>query len=278
MKGKTAMVTGANSGIGFELTKKLLLDNWAVIALIRSDFTITEPVINEAISKNQLRIYKADISDFKSLKSALIRIVTAEPSIDVLFNNAGVGNNSLQYSPQGRELHYEVNTVAPYIITMSMKDLLKRGVGKTVINTSSNILLTVKKFDLTKLENPTGFKKLFGIYALSKLALTLWTKELSKTLKAEGIEIRSVCPGGNKTQMTGSNGMPFLLKWVAKFLFKHPEIGAKKVFDAYEKYRGITGDFIEKGKNTPTKFSEMSSSILTKMDEIYKQEYLPLDQ
>jgi len=271
------MVTGANSGIGFELTKKLLRENWSVIALIRSDFTVNEPVINEAISKNQLRIYKVDISDLKSLKSALLQIETAEPSIDVLFNNAGVGNNSLQYSPQGRELHYEVNTVAPYIITMSMKDLLKRGVEKTVINTSSNILLTVKKFDLTELENPTGFKKLFGIYALSKLALTLWTKELSKTLKAEGIEIRSVCPGGNKTQMTGSNGMPFLLKWVAKFLFKHPEIGAKKVFDAYEKHRGITGDFIEKGKNTSTKFSEMSRSILSKMDEIYKQEYLPLD-
>jgi NAD(P)-dependent dehydrogenase (short-subunit alcohol dehydrogenase family) len=276
MNGKIAMITGANSGVGLELTKKLVSENWEVIALIRSDFTKNDPVINEAITNQKLRIYKADISDFKSLKSALLQIEHTEPGIDVLFNNAGVGNDSLRYSPQGRELHYEVNTVAPYIITMQMLNLLKKGVEKTVINTSSNILLTVKKLDPEALEKPTGFKKLFGIYALSKLALTLWTQELSKTLKAEGIEIRSACPGGNKTQMTGSNGMPFLLKWVAKLIFKHPRIGAKKIYDAYEKHRGTTGCFIEKGKITPTKFSEMSGFLLKRMDEIYTHEYLPL--
>lgn len=272
---KTAMITGANSGVGFELMKKLLLENWDVIALIRSDFPENETTTKEAINSKKLRIYRADISDFQSLKSALSQIKNTEHSIDVLFNNAGVGNGELKYSRQGRELHYEVNTVAPYIITMEMKDLLQKGIDKTIINTSSNILLTVKKFDIQELEKPTNLKKLFGVYALSKLALTLWTKEVSKKIKAEGIEIRSACPGGNRTQMTGSDGMPLLLKWVAKFIFSHPRNGAKKIYNAYANYKGVVGGFIQKGKVIPTKFSEMSSLVLNKVDNIYKQEYLP---
>ena len=270
---KTAMITGANSGVGFELTKMLVLENWDIVALIRSDFPENEPIINDAINCKKLRVYKADLSDFKSLKSALIQIKNTEYSLDVLFNNAGVGIGQLKYSPQGRELHYEVNTVAPYIITMEMKELIKKGIDKTIINTSSNILLTLKKFDIQALENPSHFKKLFGSYAYSKLALTLWTNEVSKAMKTEGIEIRSVCPGGNKTQMTGSDGMPFLLKWVAKFAFSHPRNGAKKVYEAFTNFKGVQGYFIEKGKITPTKFSEMSSTILDKVDHIYKQEY-----
>ena len=269
------MITGANSGVGLELTKKLLLENWDIVTLIRSDFPENELAINNAINSQKIRVYKADLSDFKSLKSALNQINTTVHSIDVLFNNAGVGIGELKYSPQGRELHYEVNTVAPYIIAMEMKELLKKGVDKTIINTSSNILLTVKKFDVQLLENPTNFKKLFGSYAFSKLALTLWTKEVSKAMESEGIEIRNVCPGGNKTQMTSSNGMPFLLKLIAKFAFNHPRNGAKKTYDAFINFKGVQGSFIEKGKITPTKFSEMSSLILDKVDYIYKKEYQP---
>src|SRR5690606_33349914 len=128
-----AMITDANSGVGFELTKKLLTADWDIIALIRSDFTENDTTINEAINSKKIRVYKADISDFKSLKSALIEIRNTEHSIDVLFNNAGVGIGKLIYSPQGRELHYEVNTVALYIIAMEMKELLECGIDKTII-------------------------------------------------------------------------------------------------------------------------------------------------
>jgi len=271
---RTALVTGANSGVGYELTKKLLTENWDIIALIRSDFPENDLIIKDALKNKSLRIYKADISDFKSLRLALNKIKTAEHRIDVLFNNAGVGIGELKYSPQSRELHYEVNTVVPYIIAMEMKELVKNGIDKTIINTSSNALLTVKEFDLQTLEKPKYFKKLFGSYALSKLALSLWTKEVSESMKAEGIEIRSVCPGGNKTAMTASTGMPFLLQVFARFAFSHPSIGAKTVYNAFANFKGVTGSFINKGKAIPFKFSEMSKTILAKVDSIYKQEFL----
>ena len=270
----TALITGANSGVGYELTKKLLAEHWDIIALIRSGFPENDPTIKEAMNRNSLRIYKADISDFKSLKSALKQIKITEHSIDVLFNNAGIGTAELKYSPQGRELHYEVNTIVPYIIVMEMKELIKNGNDKTIVNTSSNALLTVKKFDLQTLEKPVSFKKLFGSYALSKLALSLWTQEVSETMKTEGIEIRSVCPGPNKTPMTVGAGMPFLLRLVAKFVFSHPSNGAKTIYNSFANFKGVTGNFINKGKITSFKFSEMSSIVLGRLDFIYKQEFL----
>ncbi len=273
---RTAMITGANSGVGFELTRKLLSEHWDVIALIRSDFPGKDMIIQQAELNKKLRIYNADISDFRSLKSALENIKKNEDYIDVLFNNAGVGIGELRYSPQGRELHYEVNTVAPFIIAMEMKGHLKNGTNKTIVNISSNIIHTVKNFDLQALEKPVNFKKLFGSYALSKLALSLWTKQVSQIMKPEGIEIRSVCPGGNKTQMTAGEGMPFWLKLLANFLFPHPKVGAKKVFEAFNGFNGVTGEFIERGKVKPIKFTESGGEVLNKVRYIYTHEYLHL--
>lgn len=156
---------------------------------------------------------------------------------------------------------------------MEMKDLIMNGHEKTIINTSSNILLTVKNFDLQLLEKPMKFKKLFGTYAFSKLALSLWTKELSETMEIEGIEVRSACPGGNRTKMTSSDGMPFVLKLLAKFAFSHPSKGAQKLYDAYASFKGVTGKFIKDGRITPIKFPENSKLIINRIDHIYKTEF-----
>lgn len=66
---KTAMITGANSGVGFELTKKLLNEGWDVIALIRSGLP-NDVTLNKALKSRKIRVYKADLSNFNSLKIA----------------------------------------------------------------------------------------------------------------------------------------------------------------------------------------------------------------
>jgi NAD(P)-dependent dehydrogenase (short-subunit alcohol dehydrogenase family) len=107
---KVVLITGANSGIGLELTKNLLLQGWEVAALIRSDFPNEQPIIIDALKKNHLRVYKADLADFSSLRNALDEIKKSETKIDMLFNNAGVSFAEYKHSKQGRELHVEVNT------------------------------------------------------------------------------------------------------------------------------------------------------------------------
>ena len=274
---KVTLITGANSGVGFELTKKMLSKGWEVVALVRSNFSTQEPFILDAIKMNQLRIYKADLADFPSLRSALEQIKKRESRIDLLFNNAGVSFADYKYSKQGREIHFEVNTLVPYIIFMELKELLLKGTMKTIINTSSNSLLFLKKLDVNTLIEPksTPFKKLIGPYATSKLALSLWTKKIAPEILSEGIKIRSVCPGPSKTKLTKGKGMPSFMMPIRHLVFAHPSKGASRLYDAAFNFNDeVTGIFINKGKETKIKFSGQEELVLTQLHDIYKHEYV----
>lgn len=272
---EVALITGAKSGVGFELTKRLLSEGIQVIALIRSDFQDNDSLIRESLKNNNLRVYKGDLSDYKSLEAALNDIKSSEERIDVIFNNAGIMPEKINYSKQGRELQFEIHTVVPYIIFMELRELLLREGMKTVVNTSSNALLMVKQFELETLEKPTNFKKLMGGYATSKLALSLWTQAVSQTDAAEGIEIRSVCPGPNKTPMSGSSGMPIYMIPIRNLFFSPPSKGAARLYEAaFEMKKRETGVFINKGKITSVKFMNKSINVLEKVDSIYKSEFL----
>ena len=274
LTGRTAFVSGANSGVGLELTKRLLDEGWEVIALIRSDFPTDEPLLAPAQAEGQLRVYRADLSDFKSLRGALQEINAREAKIDVLFNNAAAALGGIRQSPQGREMHFEVNTVVPYIIAMELKPLLAKGALKTIVNTSSNALLYVKQFDLELLEHPQQYTPITGPYAASKLGLSLWSRELAPALQAEGIEIRSVNPGANKTKMSAGEGMPKWLALLRPFIFSHPRVGAARVYDvAVGPWRGKSGVFVHSGKATPFKFTQHAPQVLGRVDAIYQQEF-----
>ncbi|WP_438351059.1 hypothetical protein ACP8HI_10675 [Paenibacillus sp. FA6] len=158
---------------------------------------------------------------------------------------------------------------------MELRELVLKGEMRTIVNTSSNALLSVKRFELETLEKPTEFKKLLGGYASTKLALSLWTQVAAQTTSAEGIEIRSVCPGPNKTPMSGSSGMPIWLIPLRHLFFSHPSKGAAHLYEAaFGENRGEMGVFINKGKITPIKFMQESRTVLEKVDSIYKLEFL----
>ncbi|MGO4375831.1 SDR family NAD(P)-dependent oxidoreductase, partial [Paenibacillus sp. MCAF20] len=161
-----ALITGASAGIGLELTRKLLSEDWQVVALNRSDFPADDMSIQHAAKSGSLRIYKTDdLADYASLRRTLEEIKSKEQRIDILFNNAGGSFSKLSYSKQGREKHYELLTIVPYIILMELKELLKIGRLKTVINTSSSALKFTKEFTIDILERPKTFRKLLGPYA-----------------------------------------------------------------------------------------------------------------
>ncbi|WP_342565552.1 SDR family NAD(P)-dependent oxidoreductase [Paenibacillus sp. FSL R7-0345] len=271
----TALITGANNGIGLELTRKMLNEGWQVAALIRSAFPVNDPQITEAINNNRLRIYRADLTNFSSLRTALGQIKAAESKLDLLFNNAGGSFPELSYSAQGRELHFELQTVVPYIITMELKELLLKGSERTVINTSSNAILTVKAFDPALLERPLTFKKLFGPYAVSKLALSLWTEEIAPQLAAEGIMIRSADPGGNNTIRKDKNsGLPFYIKPIMKMFFPHPSYGAGLLYNAaLGSHKDKPGVFLMKNQVSRLKFTGHAPAVLNKVQAIYRQEF-----
>jgi NAD(P)-dependent dehydrogenase (short-subunit alcohol dehydrogenase family) len=272
-----ALITGASAGIGLELTRKLLSEDWQVVALNRSDFPADDMSIQHAVKSGSLRIYKTDdLADYASLRRTLEEIKSKEQWIDVLFNNAGGSFPKLSYSKQGREKHYELLTVVPYIILTELKELLKIGHLKTVINTSSSALKFTKEFTIDILERPKTFRKLLGPYATSKLALSLWTQAIATQIAKDDIKIRSVDPGSNNTLRKGKqSGLPLLVVVIMKLFFSPPTNGANKLYEgALGEHRNKTGVYLLKGQVAGLKFNDQARNVLERIQAIYEHEFL----
>ncbi|MFC5702766.1 SDR family NAD(P)-dependent oxidoreductase [Cohnella faecalis] len=271
-----AAITGASAGIGLALTRKLLSENWQVVALNRSDFPPDDRRIQEAIQRGWLRIYKTDnLADYAALRRALEEVKSKEQRIDILFNNAGGSFSELSYSKQGREYHYELMTVVPYIILMELKELIKSGRLKTVINTSSSALKFTKEFTIESLERPKSFRKLLGPYATSKLALSLWTQAIAPQLAKDDIKIRSVDPGGNNTLRKGKNsGLPLLVALLMKLFFSPPTHGANRLYEgALGQHQNETGVFLLKDQVAELKSKDQARNVLERINSIYEHEF-----
>lgn len=272
---KVALITGANHGIGLELTRRLLSEGFQVVALNRSAFPEDDALIRESQERGRLRVHRADLSDFEGLKRALAAIKASEAKIDVLFNNAGGSAPELTFSKQGRELHFELQTVVPYVIAMELRDLLRRGALKTVVNTSTNAFDITRRFDPDDLERPAAFKRLFGPYATSKLALSLWTREVAPLLAGDGIKIRSADPGANNTLRKGKrSGLPFFVKALMRFFYPPPTQGASRLYEAaFGASRELSGVYVRKGRVRDLPFQEHGPRVLEKVRAIHAREF-----
>lgn len=273
------MVTGANSGIGYELTKKLLFEGFDVVALVRSPVPVADQFIHEALTTKQLRVYQADFGDWRSLKEGLSTIKANESSIDVLFNNAGVAPQTLQSTARGWDLTFDINTLAPYIVTREILPLVEAGVLKAVVNTSSNALLFVREFTLSVLEHPITFAPFSGPYGRSKLALSLWTSEWAAELNRKGIKILSVNPGPNSTKMNNPNSenstTPWFIRLVQKIINTPPLVGASHLYEAaFGESPKDSGSFLNSRKQRKLPFASLAHDVLLRVENLYQSAYL----
>ena len=258
----TAIVTGSSMGVGYELTKRLLREGWRVITMDRSGYPVGDEVGDAAANEGRLERLKVDLGDADALHTAIDQLLARAEPIDVLFSNAGVSTKVATSSKQGRDLNFEINTLAPYVLATRLVPLLKRGQHKTIVNVSSNAQLFVKKFQPAELVQGTApFRALLGPYAWSKLALSLWTKEAAADFESAGIEIRSVCPGPNQTPMTDK--MWWWTLPLRRLFFTPPSVGAGLVYDAaFGAGRGPSGVWLNKGKPRASPFAERGAEVL----------------
>jgi NAD(P)-dependent dehydrogenase (short-subunit alcohol dehydrogenase family) len=249
---KQIIITGGHSGIGLELTKMLLNDGHKIGLILRSETKKSE-VQKQFNNTENLDFFFADLSNHKEILKVCEQIKASWSKVDILFNNAGVLLPDLQYSAQSNEMHFEVNTLAPYLLTTHLKELFDKSSDASVINTVTDTLENRAEIDVQELKKPAKFKKLFGSYMQSKFALTLLMNDLAKEWK--NIRILNVSPGANKTKMTGGDGMPFWLKPLRNLFFAKPTKGAGLLYDAAfdKKFADSTGVYIQKGKVKPLK-------------------------
>lgn len=254
------ILTGGHSGIGLELTKMLLKDDHKIGLIVRS-----EKRKNDAIAAlgnvDKVDFFFANLSKQEDIENVAKSIQEKWDKIDGLFNNAGLLTDKAYYSERGYEMQFEVNAMAPYILTQKLKPLLDKSDTPFVINTATGGLHRQKALDIADLKKPKKFVKLLGSYLKSKVALMLLMNHLAS--QWSNIRVASVDPGPNKTDMTSGSGMPGWLLPLRNLLFAGPAKGGKKLYNGAfgTQFQGQSGVYITGNKIKPVKITLSAEEV-----------------
>jgi len=175
---KTILLTGATDGIGLEAAKLFVQAGHTLLIHGRSleKLASVQQLLSEYSSESVIEVFNADLSSLSEVAQLASKISEKYAKIDVLINNAGVLKTANPINDQGLDNRFVVNTIAPYLLTIGLLGLL--GSTARVINLSSAAQASV---DLSALEGERVLDDMQA-YAQSKLALTMWTKQLAKTV------------------------------------------------------------------------------------------------
>ncbi|NES67951.1 MAG: SDR family NAD(P)-dependent oxidoreductase [Okeania sp. SIO2D1] len=188
---KTILITGSTDGIGLETAKMLASMEHNVLLHGRNQVKLkkAEKEVSALSPGGHIEVYIADLSLMTDVEALAKAVVEKHSKLDVLINNAGVYNAPDPVTPDGLDVRFAVNVIAPYLLTQRLLPLLDTS-GR-VINLSSAAQSTVQAEALTgRVKLPDGVA-----YAQSKLALTIWSRSLGLCLKDHGPKIIAVNPG-----------------------------------------------------------------------------------
>jgi len=213
LSGQTAIVTGANSGIGFVTAKQLAKQGARVVLGCRRMDEAQARV--EEIRAEQpgasLQPVKLDLSDLSSVRGFAEVFVASHDRLDVLVNNAGVMNTPPKRTKDGFELQLGVNHLGHFLLTDLLLDRLKASAPSRVVIVSScyhDIAMGRKGvIDFDDLQFERRKYDGWAAYAQSKLANVLHAKELARRLEGTGVTAVSLHPGWVRTNLV-RNSLP----------------------------------------------------------------------
>ncbi|EEG77073.1 SDR family NAD(P)-dependent oxidoreductase [Dethiobacter alkaliphilus] len=222
MPPKIAVVTGANSGIGFETAKELAAQDYYVVMVCRN--------LNKAARSAQIitqqtgaavDIMQADLASFASIHNFAQNYLNRYDRLDILINNAGLYSDSPQQTEDGYELTMGVNFLGTYLLTRLLLPALLKTEKSRIVNIASRAGF-YGKINLAKpFHGPHGFRG----YSASKLAQIWFTISLAEELKDKGILVNAVSPGRGATNIW--RGESLMMKIVRPFMLRSAQSAAE---------------------------------------------------
>lgn len=205
LTGKVYLVTGANSGIGYEATKVFASKGAKVIMGCRNIIKAknAQETILKEFPNALLDIIPLDLTDFKSIKEFSDKVLVKYDKLDVLLNNAGIMTVPYGSTKDGLELQIGVNHFGHYYLTMNLVNLINKTKDSRIVNIASvahkygNINKNTFEYDENKKYNK------MKAYSQSKLANLLFTYKLKEKLEKQGsnISVLAAHPGISSTNL-----------------------------------------------------------------------------
>ena len=211
LKGKRVIITGANSGIGFETAKKLANEGAQVILAVRDIEKGNQAIIDLKAGNPDISVQMMllDLADLKNVRAFAESYCKQFDSLDILINNAGVMIPPYSKTKDGFELQFGGNHLGHFALTGLLLPLLKKTINSRVVTVSS-LAHRGASINFDNLDGSKGYSAM-KFYGQSKLANLLFSKELDNRLKISGIKTLSIAchPGISATNLFRMGGKLF---------------------------------------------------------------------
>ena len=259
--GRRAVITGANSGIGFEAALALARKGAELILPARTQAKADDAVarILEQVPNAQLHPEILDLAVQASVHAFASRVMERFPgqSLDLLINNAGVmALPAREVTGDGFERQFATNYLGPFALTALLLPSIRQKAGSRVVTVSSSAS-NQGKIEFDNLQSERIYKPMFQAYAQSKLADLIFAQELQRRLTAAGSPILSTAahPGYAVTNLQADHlrpGLKILIATMKPFLSQDAAHGALPTL-----YAAVAAEAVAGGYYGPDGFAEL---------------------
>ncbi|WHY20602.1 SDR family oxidoreductase [Paenibacillus sp. FSL H8-0261] len=253
MRGKIALVTGANSGMGLATTVELARKGAKVIMVCRNRQRGEEALAaaKQKSHSEDIELMLCDLASLESIRSFAEEFTRKYPILDILINNAGVVTIKRQLTKDGFEMDLGVNHLGHFLLTNLLLEPLKAAEQGRIVVVASGAY----KIGALHYEDPTLARRFnpAKAYARSKLANILFTKELAARLQGTRVTVNCVHPGavGTNIGVNRETGFGKSILKLLSYFFLTPEQGADTaIYLATESdLQEVTGQYYYRRKN-----------------------------
>ena len=250
--GKTALVTGATSGIGFYTALGLARDGAEVIVGARNEMRGRKAVeaMRSLNGSSKFDYLVADLSSMAGVRELAEATIKQNSRLDILVNNAGGFFLSREVSADGYEMTFALNHLSYFLLTELLRDLLVESAPARVVNVSS----VAHRNSRINFDDPQITNRYWGMtaYGQSKLANVLFTYELARRLLDKGVTVNALHPGLVRTGLGTKHVFRLLIPfvWLGMSMGMGPEEGAKTslLLAGSPELEGVTGKYYSTGK------------------------------
>jgi retinol dehydrogenase-14 len=255
MSGKIVLITGANSGIGFEASLKIAGTGAHVVMVSRDRRRGEEALaaVKARSGSDNVSLLHCDMASMAAVRALAGNVRARHSRLDVLVNNAGSAKSAREVTEDGLEWTFAANYLGHFLLTSLLVDLLRTSAPARVVNVSSAGHRT-GAIDLENLQFERGGYSTLRAYGRSKLAQILFTRELARRLQHSGVTVNALHPGAVATGIWTKAKLPWYARApiaVAKaLLMRTPSQGADRIvyLATSADVEGLTGGYYEKDR------------------------------